>query len=98
MKLLFFKRGWTTIEFTIIVSNLLICSSLFISYDRVTTRYFEVFCIVPMMSKSLYFFRLFGEIAPLIDIIFVIFNDIFYFMIIYCVALIAFIIAFYLMG
>ena len=98
MKLLFFKRGWTFIEFTIIISNLLICSSLFITYDRVTARYFEALCIVPLMSKSLYFFRLFGEIAPLIGIIFVILNDIFYFMIIYCVALVAFIIAFYVVG
>jgi hypothetical protein len=98
MKFLFFKRGWTIIEFTIIISNLLVCSSLFITYDRVKARYFETLCIVPLMSKSLYFFKLSGEIAPLIDIIFVIFNDIFYFMIIYCVALIAFVIAFYLMG
>ena len=98
MKWLFFKRGWTFIEITIIISNLLICSSLFITYDRVTERYFEVLCVVTIMSRSLYFFRLFGEVAPLIDIIFVILNDIFYFMIIYGIALTAFVIAFYVMG
>lgn len=51
-----------------------------------------------MMSKSLYFFRLIGEIAPLVDIIAVIFNDILYFMVIYAVALTGFITAFYLIG
>lgn len=98
MKWLFFKRGWTMIDMTIIISNLLICSSLAFRYERVTERYFEALCIVPLMSKSLYFFRLFGEIAPLIDIIFVILNDLAHFMIIYCVALTAFIIAFYVVG
>ena len=98
MKWLFFKRGWTFIEIIIIILNLLICLSLAIRYYQVTERYFEALCIVPLMSKSLYFFRLFGEIDPLIDIIFVILRDIFYFMIIYCVAMIAFIIAFYVVG
>ena len=51
-----------------------------------------------MMTKSLYFFRLIGEIAPLVDIIAVIFNDILYFMVIYSVALTGFITAFYLIG
>lgn len=61
-------------------------------------RYFEALCIVCMMMKSLYFFRLIGEIAPLVDIIFVILEDIKSFMVIYIVALVAFIIAYFVIG
>ena len=51
-----------------------------------------------MMLKVLYFLRLVGEIAPLVDIIFQIVKDIKYFLAIFLIAQIAFIFAFYSIG
>ena len=50
------------------------------------------------MLKSLYFLKLIDQIAPLIFIIFKIFNDIRYFMIVFMVILLSFMVAFYLIG
>ena len=51
-----------------------------------------------MMLKILYFMRLIGEIAPLIDIIFTIIYEIRHFMSIYIIGSISFIYAFYSIG
>lgn len=56
------------------------------------------FSIIFLTLKSIYFFRFFGEIAPLVEIIAVIFNDILYFMIIYGITMFGFIIAYYQLG
>ena len=64
----------------------------------VLQRILEALLLVVITLKSLYFLRLIGEIAPLIDIIFVIVNDIKYFMLIYMIGLLCFIMAFYIIG
>jgi len=51
-----------------------------------------------MMLKILYFLRLIGEIAPLIDIIFTIIYEIRYFMMIYIIGTFSFVFAFYSIG
>ena len=50
------------------------------------------------MLKILYFLRLIGEIAPLIDIIFTIIYEIRHFMMIYIIGTISFVYAFYSIG
>ena len=51
-----------------------------------------------MWFKSLYFLSLIGEISPLVDIMFRVCRDIKYFMVIFVIALVAFINAYYLIG
>ena len=51
-----------------------------------------------MWFKSLYYLGLAGMMAPLVDIIFVIFKEIKYFMIIYLISAGAFVCAFYVLG
>ena len=50
------------------------------------------------MMKSLYFLRLSGHIAPLVDIIFVIMGDIAYFMVIFVIAESGFVAAYFCIG
>ena len=66
--------------------------------DTMVQRQIEAALFICMWFKSLYFLALIGKIAPLVDIIFVILKDIKYFMVIYCIGLIAFVNAFYMIG
>ena len=66
--------------------------------DKSSGRIIEAVLLVFITLKSLYFLRLFGEIAPLIDIIFVIISDIQWFVLIYLIGLLCFIMAFYIIG
>ena len=66
--------------------------------DVIVLRVIEAILIVFLLFKSLYFLRFVGEIAPLVDIIFVIMSDIKYFMVIFLIAEVAFITAFFCIG
>ena len=61
-------------------------------------RVIEALMIVFQMAKCLYFLRFVGEIAPLVDIIFVIMGDIKYFMVIFIIVEVAFVTAYYCIG
>mmetsp|Transcript_9402 Transcript_9402/g.14353 ORF Transcript_9402/g.14353 Transcript_9402/m.14353 type:complete len:170 (+) Transcript_9402:5648-6157(+) len=98
LKQLVFQRMWSIMDIVIILCNLIIFFQLWFTINVETLRVFETVLTVFIWFKSLYFFRLVGEIAPLVDIIFVILNDIKYFMVIFVVVLIAFIQAFYIVG
>jgi hypothetical protein len=95
-------RGWSIVDFCIIVLNsLMIITSFsgdnaFINLENI--RVIEAFLMILMWLKMLYYLTLIGEISPLIDIIGTILNDIGYFMIIYIIALMGFIQAFYIIG
>jgi hypothetical protein len=54
--------------------------------------------IVSKTLNSLYYLRLFGEIAPLIDIIILIVWDIRYFLMIFLIVSLSFVLSFYLVG
>lgn len=93
-----FYRGWAYLDLIILGSNLVVTFSLFGNVKLVPLRVFESILIVAIFFKSLYFLRLIGEIAPLIDIIFTILSDIKYFMAIYLISQLAFVFAFYSIG
>ena len=76
----------------------MVSASLLVHIDVIKLRIFEALLTVMMMLKVLYFLRLIGEIAPLIDIIFTIVKDIKYFLAIFLIAQIAFIFAYYSIG
>lgn len=91
-------RLWSIIDLIIIVLNFNVVLELFVKNDVFIMRQVEAGLFLLMWFKSLYFLALIGQIAPLVDIIFVIFKDIKYFMVIFFIALVAFINAFYMIG
>jgi len=93
------KRLWSWVDLIVISLNLFIVMNHFaLGVEAVKMRPVEATLSIAMWFKSLYYLSLVGEIAPLVDIIFVIFKDIRYFMVIFLIALIAFINAFYIIG
>ena len=93
------KRLWSVVDFIIIVLNYFIVLNHFaFNIDIITIRVIEAILSVMLWFKSLYYLSLVGEIAPLVDIIFVIFSEIKYFMVIFIIGLFAFINAFYIIG
>jgi hypothetical protein len=70
LKWMQFKRLWAYLDFFQLSANIVVTSSLFVTIDLITLRIFEAMLMIMMMLKVLYFLRLIGEIAPLIDIIF----------------------------
>ena len=98
LKWMQFKRPWAYLDTLQLSANLVVSSSLFITIDIIKLRIFEATLMIMMMLKTLYFLRLIGEIAPLIDIIFQIFSDIKYFIMIFIIAEIAFISSFFSIG
>ena len=77
---------------------LILYSKMIQEIDVMTLRIYEALMIVSITLKSLYFLRLVGEIAPLVEIIIIIVYDIRYFLLIYIIALVSFIFAFYIIG
>ena len=66
--------------------------------DIKSLRVTETFSQMLILFKTFYYLKLFDEIAPLIDIILMIFSDIKYFMVIFVATNFAFAISFYLLG
>lgn len=66
--------------------------------DIKALRVTETFSQMLILFKTFYYLKLFDEIAPLIDIILLIFSDIKYFMIIFLISNVAFAFSFYLLG
>ena len=76
----------------------MVSSALFITYDVITQRKYEALLTVMMTVKILYFMRLIGEMAPLIDIMFTILKDIKWFFLIFLISEFAFMCAYYSIG
>lgn len=72
--------------------------NLFYKFGTSNIRMVECVLILMMWLKSLYYMRLVNEISPLVESIFVIMNDMFYFLIIFIIGLIAFSEAFFVIG
>jgi len=71
---------------------------LIVPFDIIVMRVFEAFLVIFMFLKSLYYLRLISDIAPLINIIFVIVKDIKYFLVVFIIGLAAFVCAFWMIG
>ena len=93
-----FTRLWSVIDLVTILTTFTAISSHFYDSDTIKEREVEVILMLCIWFKSLYFLSLIGEIAPLVDITFVILHDIRYFIVIFAMAQIAFISAFYMIG
>ena len=85
-------------DMMILSLNFVNTASLVTDIDIHSLRVVESILCILQWFKFLYFMQLLDDIAPYVNIIFVIFNDIQYFMAVFVIALIAFTNAFYLIG
>ena len=93
-----FGRLWSQVDFFIIVTNWATVINLVWEMDLKKIRIIECILLLMMWFKSLYFLRLVNEIAPLVESIFVIMDDIKYFMLIFIIGVVAFAQAFFVIG
>ena len=99
LKLTQFYRPWAYLDFIQLGANFVVSSSLFRKdFDVIQLRKYEALLMIMMTYKTLYFLRLVGEIAPLIDIIFSIVRDIRWFVMIFLISEFSFMCSFYSLG
>ena len=70
----------------------------YIDFGTEKIRVVESLLILSMWFKSMYYMRLVTEIAPLVESIFVIMNDMLYFLLIFLIGIMAFSEAFFIIG
>jgi hypothetical protein len=93
-----FARIWSIVDFLIIVTNFMTLINLFYPLGTERIRLIEAVLILMQWFKSLYYMRLVTEIAPLVESIFVIMNDMVYFLLIFLIGIVAFSEAFFIIG
>lgn len=93
-----FFRLWSQVDAIIIITNGVTVVNLMINIETKKLRIVECVLIMMMWLKSLYYMRLVNEISPLIESVFVIMNDMKYFLLIFIIGEIAFSEAFYVIG
>lgn len=104
MKKKFFFSIWNYLDFTYIVSNLLLVTQLilymwavsFLSFSKF--RILESLISIVIVLKMLYYMLLVEQIAPLIELIFLILKKILWFMVVFILFIFAFSVAIYLIG
>ena len=85
-----FGRLWSQVDFFIIVTNWATVINLIWEIDLKKIRIIECILVLMQWFKSLYYMRLVNEIAPLVESIFVIMDDMKYFLLIFIIGVIAF--------
>ena len=93
-----FFRIWSIVDFIIIVTNFVTVINKYENFGIVKIRIIEAVLILSMWFKSMYYMRLVSAIAPLVESIFVIMNDMMYFLLIFIIGICAFSEAFFIIG
>ena len=91
-------RVWSIVDFIIVCTNFMTLVNKFFSFGTAKIRIIEAILILSMWFKSMYYMRLVTEIAPLVESIFVIMNDMLYFLLIFLIGIVAFSEAFFIVG
>ena len=91
-------RVWSIVDFIIVCTNFMTLVNKFFSFGTAKIRIIEAILILSMWFKSMYYMRLVIEIAPLVESIFVIMNDMLYFLLIFLIGIVAFSEAFFIVG
>ena len=91
-------RIWSITDFVIIICNILVFTKIFVNVPLSFIRIVEAILIILIWFKSLYYMRLVGAIAPLVDSIFVIMREMLYFLLIFIIGIIVLSEAFYIIG
>ena len=82
----------------IIITNFITLINLAVDFGTSTIRVVEMILIFFQWAKCLYYMRLIAKISPLVESIFVIMNDMSYFLLIFIIGIVAFSEAFYTIG
>ena len=91
-------RLWSIVDMIIIITNYLTVINVIKKFGTRYIRLVECILVASMWFKCLYYMRLVAEISPLIESIFIIMEDMVYFLIIFVIGIIAFSEAFYVIG
>ena len=96
----YFKTIWSFFDIMYVVVNGLVGLALIIDgmIDIKALRMIEATLSIVIIVKLIYFTQLMDEIAPLVNIILMIFNDIGWFMIIFLITAFSFALSFNLIG
>lgn len=92
------SRIWSIVDFNIIITNFITLINIQSEFGTSNIRIVEAILILNMWFKSMYYMRLVTEIAPLVESIFVIMNDMLYFLLIFLIGIMAFSEAFFIIG
>jgi hypothetical protein len=96
----FFKQVWAYIDILYFIINSIISIGLIFpgSIEIHTLRVFMSVLSITIFSRLIHYMQLIDEIAPLVNIIILIFYEIGWFMVIFCVCIFAFANSFYLIS
>jgi hypothetical protein len=89
---------WSQVDFLIIGANWATVCNLIWEVETRDIRMVECILVLMMWLKSLYYMRLVNEISPLVESVFVIMNDMKYFLLIFIIGIFAFSEAFFVIG
>ena len=92
------KRLWSIIDLLIVIFNLIVMIDLIANFGQKVMRCIEALLVLFLFFKSLYFLSLVSEIAPLVNIIFVILREIQNFLIIFILGIGTFVFTFWIIG
>ena len=91
-------RAWSVVDMIIIITNTLTVGNLLFNINTRHIRIIESVLIFSQWFKCLYYMRLVNSISPLIESIFVIIENMMYFLFIFVIGIIAFAETFYSIG
>lgn len=105
----YFFRFYSWVDLMYVLMNLLVYQSIWQRYDQnkfrdqwvrhiQEERHLEVFAVITIYGKSTYFLSMVDSIAPLIDMIVQILDDIKYFLLVVGIYVMAFGSCFYILG
>ena len=93
-----FLNPWRLVDIIIIITNSITVANLFYKIGTRHVRLVECVLIFNLWFKCLYYMRLVNAISPLIESIFVIIQNMIYFLFIFVIGIIAFSEAFFVIG
>ena len=93
-----FTRIWSIIDFIIIITNNVTWVNAYYKIGTAKMRLIECLLILCIWFKSMYYMRLIQKIAPLVESIFVILDDMMYFLLVFGIGIFAFAEAFFILG
>ena len=92
------QRLWSIVDVVIIVLNFITLVNILYDAQTRYVRIVECVLVFSQWFKCLYYMRLVAKISPLVESIFVILNDMSYFLLIFIIGIVAFSEAFYVQG
>jgi hypothetical protein len=94
----YWKSYWGPIDTSFCLVNFIIVMFVIVHQKSQFLRYLEALAAILLAAKSLYFLEMNAKLAPLVYILFEVFGDILWFVLIIFIMFLAFSSSFYLLG